>query len=86
MDWDDARTEAVRFFRGLLGTGYIDEYYEAPADELIEILKMVESQSTPEATSQPTTAESVVNSMTFAEAEALLVKYQREKLERQRRG
>lgn len=53
MNWDDARTEAVRFFRGLLGTGYIDDYYEAPADELIEILKMVESQST----SQPTTAE-----------------------------
>lgn len=53
MNWDDARTEAVRFFRGLLGTGYIDDYYEAPADELIEILKMVESQST----SQPTVAE-----------------------------
>lgn len=53
MNWDEARPDVVRFFRGLLGSGYIDDYYEAPADELIEILKMVESQST----SQPTTAE-----------------------------
>lgn len=53
MNWDEARPDVVRFFRGLLGSGFIDDYYEAPADELIEILKMVESQST----TQPTTAE-----------------------------
>jgi hypothetical protein len=57
MDWDDARKDAVRFFRELLGSGYVDSYYEAPADELIEILKLVESQATPQSMPKPVAAE-----------------------------
>ena len=56
MNWDDARRETVRFFGGVLGSGYVDTYYSDFADELIEILKQVERDSTPEATSQPTAA------------------------------
>lgn len=52
MNWDEARTETIRFLRGLLGSGYIAEYYADPADELIAILKQVEADGA-DATTQP---------------------------------
>lgn len=85
MDWDEANRAARGFMRGMLGPGYVPEYYQQFADEIVALLKMCETPD-PE-TVQPTSAEapSPRGSMTFAQAEALLVEYQREKLERQAR-
>lgn len=92
MDWDQVNRAAYSFMRGMLGSGYIPEHYQSFADELTELLKGCEVPD-PEvpthdageyrdpSTGEPASVEvsSPRGSMTFAQAEALLVEYQREK-------
>ncbi len=42
MDWEAAHKTTVAFLKGILGTGYVDWYYEDFANELIANLKMCE--------------------------------------------
>lgn len=95
MDWDQVNRTARSFVKSMLGSGYIPEYYQQFADELTEMLKGCEVPD-PEVpthdageyrdpnTGEPASAEasSPRGSMTLAQAEALLVEYQREKQER----
>jgi hypothetical protein len=47
MNWDEAHRASVQVIKGWIGRGFVKEYYEQIADELIDVLKIVESQSTP---------------------------------------
>lgn len=43
MDWDEATRAARGFMRGLLGPGYVPEYYQQFADEIVALMKACET-------------------------------------------
>lgn len=55
MNWEQAHREITHFMKyDAFGTGYIQEFYEQHADQLIELLKGLETpDATPELTPEP---------------------------------